>query len=117
MNMKSKKIIASILASMILISGCSAKTDIQSEPAVTSSSVTTIEPIKFDETSETTAEKAKFEFNPHVYSAQLGKSVSKEKWDALYNLCDALRAGVKVKKHTSGQWMIQCFAVFSRLQA
>lgn len=91
--MKSKKTIALVLASMILISGCSAKTDIQSEPAVTSSSETTIEPIKFDETSETTAEKAKFEFNPHVYSAQLGKSVSKEKWDALYNLCDALRAG------------------------
>lgn len=93
--MKSKKIIASVLSALILLSGCSAKTDITTETtgAGTESTAGTI---KFDDEttqSETTAEKSKFEFNPHVYSAQLGKSISQDKWDAFYNLCDALRAG------------------------
>lgn len=34
-----------------------------------------------------------FEFNPHVYSPHLAKSVAQDYWDSLYNLCDALREG------------------------
>jgi hypothetical protein len=55
-----------------------------------------IEKIVFTESEpETSATETqeKFEFNPHVYSAQLAKTVPQEHWDALYSLCDALRAG------------------------
>ena len=95
--MKNRNFICVLLASAILLSGCNSAKTVQTESSSPETSQT-IEKIVFTEdesvteaSSEQTQEK--FEFNPHVYSAQLAKTVPQEHWDALYSLCDALRAG------------------------
>lgn len=95
--MKIRKFIVVLLASAVLLSGCNTAKPVQTESSSSETSQT-IEKIIFTEdesvmeaSSEQTQEK--FEFNPHVYSAQLAKTVPQEYWDALYSLCDALRAG------------------------
>ena len=85
-----------MLVSAILLSGCSSRT-VQTESSLPETSQTA-EKIVFTEeetVTESSSEETqgKFEFNPHVYSAQLAKTVPQEHWDALYSLCDALRAG------------------------
>lgn len=91
--MKCKKITGIILIASLLFTGCSkdAHVDVTSAPSVSETiTETTLNSETLASTSETLG---KFEFNPHVYSAQLAKSVPQEHWDAFYNLCDALRKG------------------------
>ena len=94
--MKSKKIIGIILASAILLSGCNTGKPTQAAVSETEPSVTSDTKIVFTESepeTSATETKGKFEFNPHVHSNHLAKTVDQDKWDALYNLIDALRAG------------------------
>ena len=93
--MKSKKIIGLILTASFLLTACN---NVKPDQTGTSSTETshTAEKIVFTESepeTSATETKGKFEFTPHVYSAHLAKTVDQDKWDALYSLCDALRAG------------------------
>ena len=95
--MNTKKIIGIILAASMLLSGCNTGKTV---PSASSSEETsqTLDKIVFTDAeteSETTVSETKgvFEFNPHVYSGQLSKTIPQEYWDAFYNLCDALRKG------------------------
>ena len=102
-----KRITSLILASVILISGCSAKTDTDTVTSVASSAGSSITQITqtseaaTESTPSETTEQRKFEFNPHVYSATIAKAVPQEHWDAFYNLCDALRKGETTFKCSS----------------
>ena len=101
--MKSKKIIGILLVAAVLLSGCNNGGPVQTSAGSTETSQTA-EKIVFTESepeTSATESKEKFEFNPHVYSAQLAKSVPQEYWDALYNLCDAIRAGESTFKCAS----------------
>ena len=105
--MKKNKAIALILAVMLLLSGCGkAKTDTKKSdnatatPTVTTAPTEPAEPTVTEEPASTdidpdgeTETEDFFEFNPHVYSAHLAESVPEDYWNALYNLCDALRVG------------------------
>ena len=79
--MKNRNFICVLLASAILLSGCNSAKTVQTESSSPETSQT-IEKIVFTEdesvteaSSEQTQEK--FEFNPHVYSAQLAKTLRK----------------------------------------
>ena len=101
--MKSKKIIGILLVAAALLSGCNNGGPAQTSAGSTETSQT-VEKIVFTESEPETSEtesKGKFEFNPHVYSAHLAKTVDQDKWDALYSLCDALRAGESTFKCAS----------------
>lgn len=93
--MENKRIIGIILAASIFFTGCSAnlkknETVIDGpEDALGSAEET----VTVTEQTTTETEKILFEFNPHVYSPTLAQEITKEQWDAFYNLCDALRAG------------------------
>lgn len=93
--MNTKKIIGIMLASVILLSGCNTGKPVQTESSSEETSQTLEKIVITESETETSATetKGKFEFNPHVYSAHLAKTVDQDRWDALYNLCDALRAG------------------------
>ena len=93
--MNAKKIIGIMLASAILLSGCSRTVQTESSLPETSQTAEKIVFTEEETVTESSSEETqgKFEFNPHVYSAQLAKTVPQEHWDALYSLCDALRAG------------------------
>ena len=88
-----KKLIGVLLVFSLLISGCNTKA-----PEIeTTDEFESIEIVDTTETSETATEPAvqlvPFEFNPHVYTAKVAERIPQDHWDALYNLCDALRAG------------------------
>ena len=91
--MKIKKIIGLILAAAFILSACNSGETVQTESSL-EETTSAIEKIVFTESepeTSATETQGKFEFNPHVYSAQLAKTVPQEHWDALYSLCDALR--------------------------
>ena len=93
--MKSKRIIGIILVLSIVLSGCNAGKTVETEFS-SEETTQTAERIVFTDSEpeiSATETKGKFEFNPHVYSGQLAKSVPQEYWDAFHNLCDALRKG------------------------
>ena len=91
--MKAGRIISSVLAAAILLTGC-AKGNISTVSEMTASPSTS-ESLHISETSETseTVYEPPFEYNPHLYSALIATEVPQENWDSLYNLADALRAG------------------------
>lgn len=101
--MKSKKIIGIILVSAVLLSGCNNAKPVQSESSSieTSQSLEKIVITESETETSATETKGKFEFNPHVHSDHLAKTVDQDKWDALYNLIDALRAGENTFKCAS----------------
>ena len=94
--MNNQRIIGILMAASIFISGCSAgvkrdeTTEIENSKAL--GNAEKIEILHEETTTETTGPEL-YEFNPHVYSPTLAQEISQEKWDAFYNLCDALRAG------------------------
>ncbi len=63
-----------------------------SKKEVEDSSTETIEESS-TETSEPVTETKAYTFNPHLYLPILADDIPQEYWDALYNLCDAVRAG------------------------
>ena len=101
--MKSKKIIGIILVSAVLLSGCNNVEPVQTESSSieTSQSLEKIVITESEIETSATETKGKFEFNPHVHSDHLAKTVDQDKWDALYSLIDALRAGENTFKCAS----------------
>ncbi|MCR5385301.1 MAG: hypothetical protein K6E72_11805 [Saccharofermentans sp.] len=91
--MKTKRIIGILLAASMLIPGCNSgvKGDetAQDDILMALGNAGEIGIV----TEEINAEPESYEFNPHVYSPTLAQEISQDKWDAFYNLCDALRAG------------------------
>ena len=94
--MKSTRIIGILLAASVLISGCSTRDKrdetIEVDTLTALGNAEEIE-IVSEETTTATTEPELFEFNPHVYSPTLAQEISQDKWNAFYNLCDALREG------------------------
>ena len=103
--MKSKKIIGIIVATAIVLSGCNSGKTVPTGSGSAETSQTAEKIVFTDSEPETepsaTETKGRFEFNPHVHSDHLAKTVDQDKWDALYNLCDALRAGENTFKCAS----------------
>ncbi|MBO4457560.1 MAG: hypothetical protein J5802_07565 [Butyrivibrio sp.] len=97
--MKIRRVTGIIAIITLLVSGCG-NHGIVIDPgndAVTTNESVTESTVTETESSEKKEDEAKvpdrFEFNPHVYSPTLAQDISQEKWDALYNLCDAVRKG------------------------
>ena len=91
--MLNKKLPCLILIAAILISGCSAKTDIETSANQPVGSPVITESETSGSSEET--EQKQFEFNPHLYTPSLAADIPQDYWDSFYNLCDALRAGEK----------------------
>ncbi len=91
--MKTKKIIGILLAASMLIPGCNSGVKVdetaQDDILMALGNAGEIGIV----TEDINAEPESYEFNPHVYSPTLAQEISQDKWDAFYNLCDALRAG------------------------
>lgn len=91
--MRAGKVISSVLAAAILLTGCATdKTTIVSETTASPGTSESLHIVDTSETSETVCESP-FEYDPHLYSALIATELPRENWDSLYNLADALRAG------------------------
>lgn len=103
--MKSIKITSLVLTAAVLMGGCAAQKTKSSETTVTVVTESTTEATTTtEETTEattTTEAEIPFKFNPHVYSATIAESFTKDHWTSFYNLCDALRAGEDTFECTS----------------
>ncbi|MBQ3940019.1 MAG: hypothetical protein II723_02805 [Oscillospiraceae bacterium] len=98
--MKYHRIVSVLLAAALLLSGCRSETEhpapetASGTAADTTADSTALQTETTTLPSETTApEPVRFTFNPHVYSPKLAQTIPQDHWDALYSLCDALRAG------------------------
>ena len=70
--------------------GTGEATDTSSDPEAV---VTETAPVETSEATPTPKPESHYEFDPHPYSPKLAEWIPQEYWDALYNLCDAVRAG------------------------
>ena len=97
--MKIRTITGVLLAASVLLTGCRAKPEPDSQTTANTAAETTAETTASAEQTttqtETTAapEPERFTFDPHVYPATLGVQIPQDHWDSFYNLCDALRKG------------------------
>lgn len=97
--MNKRKTVCILFAASAVLSGCradSVSSDTETaEHTETEAAAETADTAPAETQTETTAEPEQkpYEFNPHVYSPKMSAVIPQEKWDALYCLCDALRAG------------------------
>jgi len=98
--------ICAVLGIALILTGCSAGGDVpQDTDVVTVAATESSETSGSSDTSDTSetivtsaTETSKppltpFKFNPHLYSATVAGRIPQSYWDALHNLCDAVREG------------------------
>ena len=84
-----RRILSVLLISAFILTGCSTAPTETSAEVTGSTGVTEV-----TAPSATEATKpSKYEFNPHVHTDLLSEICTEEHWQALYNMCDAIRAG------------------------
>ena len=92
--MKNKRILSLVLAAAILLTGCNSGKAVTTEKSDITEVTETTETSAISESAQTENKVTEpFEFNPHVYSGKVAERIPQDYWDALYNLCDALRKG------------------------
>ena len=89
--MRMRQIICAVLVSVMFLTGCSSADVMETTETTVASASETSD--KTEESSSVTTEPPRFEFNPHVHTDLIPEVCKDEYWEAMYNVCDAIRTG------------------------